>query len=219
MTTEIEFKDKLKTLRQQLIGARYFNALSSLEFAFKYHKGKRKDGFTPEFDHQITMALFSRTLPDVMFPEELICTILLHDVREDYDITDHEVRKLFEQQSFSTRVSLATECFTKVFRGVKKEPTVYFAAIAEDPIASIGKGIDRVHNHQTMNTRKLDGTPAFTYKKQQEYIAETKEYFLPMLKVARKNFPRQHNAYLNLKFILTSQIELIECIHRVADPT
>lgn len=49
----------------------------------------RKDGITPELDHQVSIALFARTLP---IPEseieKLIVVILLHDVREDYSSPD-----------------------------------------------------------------------------------------------------------------------------------
>ena len=216
MTPEEKTKDKLKTLRLLLVGSRFFNASIALEYALKHHIGRRKDD-SLEVDHQITMALFALTLPDILYREELICVIILHDVREDYNITDFEIRALFKDKEFANRVADAVEALTKVFRGVKKDIDKCFADIAADAIASISKGVDRIHNHQTMNSKKPDGNPAFSVKKQKEYIAETKEHFFSMLKVARKNFPEQYNAYQNIKFILQSQIELLECIHQVSE--
>jgi (p)ppGpp synthase/HD superfamily hydrolase len=208
-----KFEKKLLTLRQQLVGARYHHALAALEFAHRFHTGLRKDGVTPEFQHQIEIALFALTLPDLMFREEVIATILLHDVREDYDITDREIRDLFFQDSeFAIRVARAVENMTKVFRGVKKNEAALFDAMSQDPIASIAKGCDRMHNLQSM-------VGVFKLAKQKAYIQEVHDLFLPMLKKARRLFPHQVNAYENIKHILQSQIQLIEAVHDATDAT
>lgn len=206
-----KFQKKMLTLRNQLIGARYHHALAALEFAIRYHTGTRKDGITPEFQHQVEIALFALTLPDLMFREEVIATIMLHDVREDYGVSDGEVRDLFfEDRAFADRVSRAVENMTKEFRGVKKDEKALFEAMGEDAIASIAKGCDRMHNLQTM-------VGVFKIEKQKAYIAEVHDLFLPMLKKARRLFPHQVNAYENIKHILNSQIELIQSIHKAAE--
>jgi (p)ppGpp synthase/HD superfamily hydrolase len=200
------FEKKLLTLRQYLIGARYFQALKALEFARKFHTGTRRDGFTPEFDHQVSIALFALTLPDLKYREEVIATIMLHDVREDYNVPEEEIRTLFGPGDFTDRVCRAVENMTKVFRGVKKDEAGLFALMAEDPIASIAKGCDRIHNLQSM-------VGVFKLLKQKDYIREVHELFLPMLKTARRLFPEQTLAYENIKHMLKSQIALIEAVH------
>lgn len=198
------FQKKLLTLRQQLIGARYHHALAALEFAHRYHTGLRKDGVTPEFQHQIEIALFALTLPDLMYRQEVIATILLHDVREDYGVTSDEIRNLFfEDLEFAERVVRAVENMTKEFRGVKKDEAVLFEAMSQDPIASIAKGCDRIHNVSSM-------LGVFTVEKQKIYIQEVVDLFLPMLKRARRLFPHQVNAYENIKFVLQTQMDLIK---------
>lgn len=207
-----EFQKKLLTLRQQLVGARYHHALAALEFAHRYHTGFRKDGVTPEFQHQIEIALFALTLPDLMYRQEVIATILLHDVREDYGVTSAEIRELFfEDPEFADRVVRAVENMTKEFRGVKKDEQALFDAMSEDPIASIAKGCDRIHNISSM-------LGVFTVEKQKKYVQEVHDLFLPMLKKARRLFPHQVNAYENIKHILQSQIQLIQAIHSAIDP-
>lgn len=203
---ENKFKKKALTLRQYLHGAGYFNALCAMEFAAKYHTGTRKDGETPEFDHQISIALYALTLPNLRYREEIIATIFLHDVREDYHVTDHEVRSLFSDAGFADRVARAVENMTKEWRGEKKDEAKLFAAMAEDEIASIAKGCDRIHNFQSM-------VHVFKLQKQKDYIAEAEHLFFPMLKAARRNFPHQGMAYENIKHMLRSQIELIEAMH------
>lgn len=198
-----KFEKRTLVLRQQLIGGQYFEALAAMEFAEKYHTGLRKDGFTPEFAHQIGIALYVMTLPDLIYREETIATIFLHDVREDYAVTDYEIRQIFSDEAKGVRIAHAVECMTKKFRGVDRDEDELFARMSLDPIASIAKGADRMNNLQSM-------IGVFGPEKQRSYIVFAKERILPMLKLARRNFPHQVRAYENIKFVLISQIELLE---------
>ena len=207
METIMAFKKKLLTLRQQLIGARYFNALSALDFAMVYHVGTRKDGITPEFQHQVEIALYALTLADVKYREAVIATIMLHDVREDYGIISSEITALFDNAEFAQMVNRAVENMTKEWRGEKKDEALLFDAMANDPVASIAKGCDRIHNLGSM-------VGVFKIEKQKEYLEEVDRLFIPMLKTARKRFPFQHNAYMNILHMMRSQCELIEAIHK-----
>lgn len=200
------FEKKLLTLRQQLIGARYYGALAALDFAMAYHTGTRKDGITPEFQHQVEIALYALTLADVKYREEVIATIMLHDVREDYGITQYEISELFDDNDFAGRVGRAVENMTKEWRGERKDEVLLFEAMANDPIASIAKGCDRIHNLGSM-------VGVFKIEKQKEYLEEVDRLFIPMLKAARKRFSYQHNAYMNILHMMRSQYELIRAIH------
>lgn len=199
-----KFEKRKLVLRQQLIGAGFFDALVAMEFAEKYHTGTRKDGVTPEFDHQVSIALYALTLPTLRYLEEVIATIFLHDVREDYGITHSEIVALFPNDPLKgERIAQAVDRMTKTFRGEKRGEEELFALMADDPIASIAKGCDRIHNLQSM-------IGVFSPEKQRAYVAEARNLFLPMLKKARRNFPYQVRAYENIKFVLQSQMELIE---------
>ena len=201
------FKKKQLVVRQFLIGAEYYNALNAMEFAAKHHTGKRKDNVTEEFDHQLSIVLYALSLPNLMFREEVMATIFLHDCREDYSITDQEVRALFSDKKFAKRVCRAVDNMTKEFRGHKRDENALFEAMSNDPIASIAKGCDRIHNFGSM-------PEVFTIEKQKAYIKEAEELFFPMLKKARRKFSHQVMAYENIKFVLRTQISLIEVTHR-----
>jgi len=189
---------KIVTLRYWLLGRGYHVALRALEFAAKFHTGTRKDGCTPEFDHQVTIALYIRTIADLLdYPEETLAAVFLHDVCEDHDVGFDEI-----EAQFGRRIRDAVIRLTKVHRGVKVPPDVYFGKMATDVIASVVKGADRMHNMQTMSA-------AFSETKQVDYIAETLDYILPMLKEARRTFTTQEPVYENVKLVLLSQIELI----------
>lgn len=194
---------KFISLRYWLLGRKYFKASLALEYAAGFHTGTRKDGKTPEYDHQVAMAHMARTfIKHLKFPEETLATICLHDVPEDYDVSFDEIREVFGK-----RIGKSVKLLTKKHRGSKVSPEVYYAGMAEDAIASISKGLDRINNISSM-------VDVFTHEKQLAYIEETETFILPMLKKARRRFQEQEGAYENIKFNLNNQIALIKQIHK-----
>lgn len=183
------------SLRYYLLGARYFTALKAMDFARKIHNGFRKDGVTPEFQHQIEIALFVTTLKDLVDEEKTIIVALLHDVIEDYIMEAVPMRKTFGEEIFTICQLLN--------KNTGIVPSMYFEWIAKDPIASIVKGADRIHNVNSM-------VGVFTKEKQKKYVQEVKEHFIPMLKEARNLHPEQMRAYFNIMHMLRSQINLFE---------
>lgn len=177
----------------------YAIALRALEYAKNIHIGFRKDGKTPEFQHQIEIAHYLRTIyQGLSYPGETLAVAFLHDVPEDYDISYEEIEEMFGE-----RVRESVELLTKKYKGEKKELSVYFETMVKSPIASIVKGADRINNHQTMH-------PVFSIEKQKSYMLETKEFIMPMLKKARHLHVEQESIYENIKFALSSQMVLIE---------
>jgi hypothetical protein len=198
-TAERPRYDKLTGALAEYMSARgYARALAALEFARGYHRGRRKDGVTPEFQHQIEIALYLTTLKDLPDEEQTLTVALLHDVIEDYDVIDRaELARLF-----GADVERRVWLLTKTYRGEKKDPAAYFDAISRDPIASLVKGADRVHNLQSM-------VGVFTAEKQREYADEAERWFLPMLKDAERRFPEHVAAYRNIRHMIKSQLALI----------
>lgn len=191
--------DKLFTaLKYFLIGRNYSLALKALEFARKYHSGVRKDGSTPEFQHQLEICHYLLTLKDLRHEELTLTCALLHDVMEDYHIPLETMDK-----EFNPEVTKIVQTLSKVYLGQKKDLPNYFLAISQCPVASIVKGADRTHNLQSM-------VGVFSAKKQKTYMQEVRDYFLPMIKAAAYNFPDQTLAYFNVKHLLKSQLQLIE---------
>lgn len=190
------------SLRYYLQGAGFFQALEAMEFAQRYHTGFRKDGVTPEFDHQISIAHYVRTMrSQLMHAEDTISVVFLHDVREDYGVSDEEIR-----ERFGDRVARAVDAMTKTFRGEVRSEQLVFAQIAADAIASVAKGADRIHNLNSM-------VGVFSKDKQLSYVEEAETLFLPMLKTARRLHVRQEGVYENIKHMITSQISLIRAMH------
>ena len=187
------------SLRYYLLGKGYYDTARALEFAAKYHTEFRKDGVTPELQHQIEIVHFLRTLlPSYIYPQDVLTAGVLHDTDEDYPESRSEIEK-----NFTPRVAHSVALLNK--HG--KDEAYYFDSIANDEIASIVKGADRIHNIQSM-------IGVFNLQKQLNYIHEVQLHFLPMLKTARRKFPQQETAYENIKHMLISQIELISELHK-----
>lgn len=185
-------------MRYWLHGKGFTEAVKAMEFAADHHIGFRKDGTTPEFHHQISIASYIRTLPEVMHPQETLATTFLHDVVEDYDV-DLQVIEV----EFGKRVRRAVSLLSKKIGGYETKNEEYYMSMRDNAVASIVKGADRMHNFQTM-------PGVFTQDKQRRYIEECEKFILPMLKAARKKFPEQEPAYENIKHVLLSQIGLLK---------
>ena len=197
-----DFAKQKNALRYWLLGRGWFTALRAMDCAENLHRGVRKDGITPEFAHQVWIANFIRTLtPHLPKPEAAIAIGLLHDAGEDYGLTLESML-----HDYGPDIAEPTWRLTKIRNGIKLPNDVYYAGLAEDPDAALVKGVDRTHNMGSM-------VGVFTREKQVEQIVETREFVLPMLKIARRRFPERELAFENIKQILLTRISLIEAIH------
>lgn len=193
-----DYKKLFVSLRYYLLGREFYMAADALQFAAQYHTGTRKDGKTPEFQHQLEATHYLRTLlPSFMFQEETVAAMILHDVPEDYGVPHADISNRFG--------SLVGQAVYLMDKNGKTQGAM-LKSIGENPIASLCKGADRCHNMQTM-------VGVFTLEKRLKYMAEAREQFLPMLKSARRLFPKQEAAYENIKHVMTSQLELLEVIN------
>jgi (p)ppGpp synthase/HD superfamily hydrolase len=154
----------------------------------------------------VAIALFALTLPGIRDMDRLISIIMLHDVREDYNVSNQEIVELFVDREFGMKVAFSVENMTKEFRGIRKNDIDVFAALALDEYGSIAKLCDRIHNLATI-------VGVFTLEKQKEYLKEVVELFLPMLKLAKRRYTHHIQAYENIKHMVQSQMEMIQHIH------
>lgn len=187
-------------LKYYLTGAKYNIALKAYHFAKRYHSGTRKDGITPEYQHQLEIALFITTLKGVEDEEEAIFYALMHDVLEDFA----EVSVGLLKDEFPIAWVNNLQFISKKICGVKTYNNLYeyFDKMSSAPLVALTKGVDRIHNLQSM-------TGVFTHEKQKAYIEETNKYFLPMLKVAVENDPTLFSAIMNIRTVLKCQVALL----------
>lgn len=199
---ETEYGKQVLLMRTFLLAKDYHMALSAMEFAMGYHSGLRKDGVSPEFSHQMFIALYVLTIsPLLLYPEETLAAVFLHDVCEDFNVSYDEIERLFGR-----RVRVAVELLTKKKDGVRIPDEVYYERMATDEIASIVKGVDRAHNIHSMHSAN------WSVEKMQEYLDFVFDKVLPMLKAARKRFSRQRLAYENVKAVLLMQAKPVQLL-------
>jgi (p)ppGpp synthase/HD superfamily hydrolase len=210
VTPEVLHYEKLKmALRYQLMGRAsrdpaWYVAIKALDLGLLYHTGFRKDGKTPEFQHQIEIALYLLTMEKLLIDApRTIADALLHDLGEDYG---HQIS--FEEIGEKTDTVIEADCrlLAKEYRGEKKTTDEYFEPLAGNFCVSVVKGSDRVHNMRTM-------AGVFKLEKQISYCDETEEHFFPFLKAARRNFPEQEPVYENIKFNLTTQLRIYRSVN------
>jgi (p)ppGpp synthase/HD superfamily hydrolase len=188
-------------LKYYLTGAKYTIALKAYHFAKRYHCCTRKDGKTPEFQHQLEIALFITTLKDVENEEEALFYAIMHDVLEDFNTVTVDMLT----DEFPSNWVIKLKLISKKIECVKTYNSLYeyFDKIATEPLVALAKGVDRIHNLQSMSG-------VFTSEKQRDYISETNTFFLPMLKAAVEHDPSLFSAIMNVRTVLKCQVELLE---------
>ena len=196
-----KFEKMRIALRYYYIGRRFDIASDALEYAPKYHQGTRKDGVTPEFFHQLQICSFIRTLEGgLLFPELTQVAGLLHDTPEDNPDT-------VKHQYLTTRFGSEAGDAIWLLDKNGKDLATYHDQCASNPISSIVKGVDGISNFGSM-------TEVYTKEKQLVKIELLETKFLPMIKSARRNFPKQEAVYENIKFQLEMQSKLLRVINK-----
>lgn len=197
---EMQFGKERTALKFFLLGRNYSLAIKALGFAERYHVGLRKDGKTPEFHHQIRIALSATQLPQLINEEGCLTAALLHDVQEDYAIDSRVI-----QGEFGSSTEKSVWALTKKFANLHKNHEDYITDISLDPVASIVKGLDRIDNLQSM-------LGVFSKEKIESYATEARVVFLPTLKKASNTFPEQAQAYYAISQTMKKQLQFIEAI-------
>jgi len=132
----------------------------------------------------------------ICYPEDTIIAAFLHDAAEDAGVSTDEITA-----RYGPRVAAAVDALSKTWRGHRRAHDRVVDAIEADPIASIVKGADRLHNLSTM-------VDAFSDDKMREYLSETTDWVLPMLHRARRIHVEQEAAYENVKLGLNTQLRI-----------
>ena len=148
----------------------------------------------PYITHPLMMACHAHALG--LVDDNILATILLHDVCEDCGVEPEEL-------PVSKRVQDAVRLLTfQTPEGLSKAEAkaLYFKEIRKDKIAAIVKVIDRCNNISTM-------AAAFSREKQIEYIDETEQYVIPLLDFLKEEHLEYHDAVYLIKYHMLSVLE------------
>lgn len=186
--------DKMYTyLRGFLVGANMDESMKALGFARQQHSLQtRKDG-TPYIVHPLAMACYAVALG--LKDDNIIATILLHDVPEDCGIPVE-----FLPVNSTIRDAVKHMTITKFDTDVDKIETKcrYFNELLESREALICKALDRYNNLSDAPLSLSDDAVA-------KNIAETEVLLLPVLKSAKSVYPD----LADVLFIMRTNLEVL----------
>ena len=187
MKKKVRFTAQAKNMSQTL------KALKQME---QYHEGQTRNGKDkiPYIHHPLMMACHALAMN--LDDDDLIATILLHDVVEDCGakVDDLDV-------SDAVRKAVSLVSFHEIEGMTKAEAKAqYFAHIREDRIAAMVKIIDRCNNVSTMAT-------AFSKDRMIRYIDETEQYILPMIDHVKHTWEEYYDAVFLLNYQIRSLLE------------
>lgn len=198
MSKSVFSPDKMYTyIRGFATALRMEQTLKALTFSREKHQGQLRKSGEPYIVHPLTMACDAMSMG--IKDDNIIATILLHDVCEDCGVS---LQELPVNDVVRRGVQLMT--FT-VLDGETKEiaKTQYYNMLIQSKEAVITKLIDRCHNVSSMA-----GT--FSIEKLKSYINETRTYVLPLLRQAKDHYPEESDRIFTLKYHITSVVDAID---------
>ena len=164
---------------------------------------KRHDG-RDYFVHPIAIAqialdfeIISRLIQDgdSRKADVILTTCLLHDILEDVPtITKDDLKK-----DYGTDVMVNVDNVSKRDREPFEE---YIKRFSSNEISALVKILDRLHNVSTLDKSSLE------HRKKQ--LLETRQVYLPLTKVYRRQYWEYGNFYFQARLIMTSILNVIE---------
>ncbi len=140
-------------------------------FAKKAHEGQERKSGEPYFVHVFTTAKY---LAELGMSPTMIAAGFMHDVLEDTEVTEEEMRKEFGEEIVGL-VKGVTKLGTVKYKGVERNVEnlrKFFVSIADDFRVIIIKLADRLHNAETLQYVRPD--------KQRRIALETLEIYAPL---------------------------------------
>lgn len=198
MSNSIFNADKMYTyIRGYASALEMQQTLRALAFAREKHNGQTRKSGDPYIIHPLTMACNALSLG--IKDDNVIATILLHDVCEDCGVSLNEL-------PVSERVRRGVELMTfSVMDGETKETAKirYYNMLPSCKEAVYTKLIDRCHNVSTM-------AGAFSREKLIAYIEETRKFVLPMIRKVKEKYPDDTDVLFVLKYHIVSVVDAID---------
>lgn len=191
-----------------IAGAGWEQSQRALPYMREHHAGQmRKDG-QPYEVHPLSMACYAVSLESQYITDDVVATILLHDVCED-------TSAVVEELPFNETVKRGVKYMTllrfdnETNYELKKR---YMNELLESKEATITKALDRFCNLTTM-------VGSFSEEKIRKNIVETNELLLLALRKAKKNWPemqkllyvlRRNIMYVNDMLAIVFKVKLMD---------
>ena len=196
-------KEKGKKVDTKLI-------MKAYNYAYEHHGDQKRHSGEPYIIHPLNVAYI---LADVGMDDSTICAALLHDVVEDTDATDDDLRKNFGDE-ISDMVAGVTKLGKVQFASVEEQQVEdyrkMFLAMGKDIRVIIIKLADRLHNMRTLKYLKRD--------RQIANAKETMEIYAPLANRLGLYSIKWELEDLSFKYLYPQEYhELVEGINRKRD--
>ena len=146
--------------------------LRAYNYALKQHGDQCRRSGEPYIIHPLNVAYI---LADIGLDDSTICAALLHDVVEDTDVTQADIKKEFGEE-ISEMVAGVTKLSTMMFETIEEQQVEdyrkMFLAMGKDIRVILIKLADRLHNMRTLKYLKRD--------RQIANAKETMELYAPL---------------------------------------
>jgi GTP pyrophosphokinase len=181
--------------------------ITALSFARQAHKDQlRKDG-QPYIIHPMTMC--SHAISIGIKDDIILASLLLHDVVEDCNIkladlpVSDEVKEIVDLLTYNKPNREYYGDDESYNAAVHEHKSEYYRKISENKYACLCKLFDRCHNVSSM-------ADSFSYEKLRDYVKETREYIVPLMRVTKDKWPICSNALFILKYQINAITDSIE---------
>ena len=169
---DVTIDDIVKRMKQNNKKADTKIIIRAYEYAKSHHGDQLRKSGEPYIIHPIQVAYILATLE---LDESTICAALLHDVVEDTDVTNEDIKKQFGEE-IAEMVAGVTKLSNMQFTSVEEQQVEdyrkMFLAMGKDIRVIILKLADRLHNMRTLKYLKRD--------RQIANAKETMELYAPL---------------------------------------
>lgn len=191
-------------LRGMFIGGNMYTSLRALGYMIQRHEGQTRDDLQPYIVHPLAMASHALSINDPNITDELIATLLLHDVCEETGVAVNELPFQGAVKNGVKYMSLIRFNDESKY-SLKKR---FYNELLESKEAVIGKGFDRFDNLRTMSA-------TFPSEKIRKNIVETDLLLLPALKHAEDLYPEASNLLRLLRMSIRSINDIYALAYKV----
>ena len=146
--------------------------MKAYEYAVNHHGDQCRKSGEPYIIHPLNVAYI---IADIGLDEATICAALLHDLVEDTDVTDSDIRREFSDE-IAEMVAGVTKLSNMMFESIEEQQVEdyrkMFLAMGKDIRVILIKLADRLHNLRTLKYLKRD--------RQIANAKETMELYAPL---------------------------------------
>ena len=146
--------------------------MKAYEYAVNHHGNQCRKSGEPYIIHPLNVAYI---IADIGLDEATICAALLHDLVEDTDVTDSDIRREFSDE-IAEMVAGVTKLSNMMFESIEEQQVEdyrkMFLAMGKDIRVILIKLADRLHNLRTLKYLKRD--------RQIANAKETMELYAPL---------------------------------------